>query len=68
MAKLFPKFYTKAERDWYEKTPKRVLFAIMRDYAMQEVGESVALENKDIVLADIEERQKIITRYGFDKA
>jgi len=68
MAKLFPKFYTKAEWDWYEKTPKRVLFAIMRDYAMQEVGESVALENKDIVLADIEERQKIITRYGFDKA
>lgn len=61
-----PIFWTQAESEWYERTPKRVLFAIARDYAEVTVGESEAIEDVTLVLAELNRVAQIVQDSGLD--
>jgi hypothetical protein len=63
-----PVFFTPGEQAWYEQTPKRVLYALARDYAMQNVGEEHAFGQPDCVLAELKDRQQIIVSNPLDQA
>ncbi len=51
---------TDDEARYFEKTPKHVLFAICKDYAMRNMGESESFENPSLVLKDIMETHQIL--------
>lgn len=61
-----PVFFTSAEARWFERTPKRTIFAIMRDYAAQEISFDVAQGEPKKVLEEIIDRQKIVVNAGYD--
>ncbi len=63
-----PVFHTKEESFWYERTPKRVIFAIMRDFAHQHVGIADGENLPHQVLAVIKDRQETIQCAGYDDA
>lgn len=63
---LPPIFGTKEEAQWYERIPKRVLFAIARDYAMIAVGEQEAEDDPALVLDELKRTAAIVADAGLD--
>ena len=62
-----PEFGTMLEWTWYEKTPKRVLFAIARDYAVQAIGEERGPRwPTTLVLRELQDRQRITKNARLD--
>ena len=55
-----PYYFTDAERQYYERIPKRVLWAIARDYAAQCAGIGESESNPEIVLEEIKQRRAIV--------
>lgn len=53
-----PKFRSTEERDWFEKTPKWVLFALLRDAEIQLVGDEQVARSE--WLGNAQERQGIL--------
>ena len=62
-----PYFPTRKEAEWFEKTPKRVIFAIMRDFAHIMIGIEECDKNPPKVLEFIRETEAIIKNAKLDK-
>jgi hypothetical protein len=66
MSKIVPYFGSAEEAYWYDKTPKRVLFALARDYANENIGETETI-NSGRILEELSERAKTLKRAGYDR-
>ena len=55
---------TKDDLQFYSKTPKHVLFAVCRDFAMSCIGEEETLNNPSLMLKEIKERVRILRDNG----
>lgn len=64
MVKKIPYTDNKLELEIFERTPKHVLFALARDFAIQHIGESEYVQNPSALIVEIRERIKILDENG----
>ena len=55
-----PKNISQEEFQWYEKTPKHAMFAMLQDFAMRCVGIAEVEDNPKLILEELKETERIL--------